>query len=540
MGAFFNTCRHRGAPVATAAQRRPPAIHLSLSRLELRPRRRALGCATRDFNNLDLQQRGLDASALRGFGNLMFVNFDTDAPSLLEWLGPIAAEWEEFQFDNCRLAARHVFDLDCNWKIAMEANTEVYHVRTIHPTTVAPVLDDRRNVNTLYPNGHGRMVAPTPAGKQTLEIMPVDPRIAQIDTVGEIGRTCTQSYGVFPNLVAPLSQYVIPPLVFWPNGINQCRMETWTLRHRLEGGPAPGPVDRKRRRKIVRGAARGHPVRRENSEVDGIARLQGRAAQLPGGAHLPLEPGRRPHDRHRQHSAGTARGTGDWRGVDVSQRPAPAFAEIIEKSRVAAWTAGAPRHQKQQEDCHVETKKTFCRFCHVFCGLEVDVQDNRVIAVRGDHDNPVSEGYTCPKGRAEAERINHPERLRRSLKSVDGGFAGHRSLQATAEIGAKLKRIVAEHGPEAVAVYVGCGGHRTAAGGPWYVAKWLQAFGSPRLYTSLTIDSPSLIIAYDRLFGGPLPLSVFDIDRADSAMFVATNPVVSHLWSMPQSNPPRA
>jgi anaerobic selenocysteine-containing dehydrogenase len=185
----------------------------------------------------------------------------------------------------------------------------------------------------------------------------------------------------------------------------------------------------------------------------------------------------------------------------------------------------------------IETKKTFCRFCHVFCGLEVDVQDNRVIAVRGDHDNPVSEGYTCPKGRAEAERINHPDRLRHSLKRVDGGFAEIDTLQATAEIGEKLKRIVAEHGPEAVAVYVGCGGHRTAAGGPWYVAKWLEAFGSPRLYTSLTIDSPSLIIAYDRLFGGPLPLSVFDIDRAESAMFVATNPVVSHLWSMPQSNP---
>lgn len=184
-----------------------------------------------------------------------------------------------------------------------------------------------------------------------------------------------------------------------------------------------------------------------------------------------------------------------------------------------------------------ETKKTFCRFCHVFCGLEVDVEDNRVIAVRGDHDNPVSEGYTCPKGRAEVERINHPDRLRRSRKRVNGDFEDVDTLQATAEIGAKLKRIVAEHGPEAVAVYVGCGGHRTAAGGPWYLSKWLQAFGSPRLYTSLTIDSPSLIIAFDRLFGGPLPLSVFDIDRAESAMFVATNPVVSHLWSMPQSNP---
>ena len=42
------------------------------------------------------------------------------------------------------------------------------------------------------------------------------------------------------------------------------------------------------------------------------------------------------------------------------------------------------------------------------------------VAVRGDHDNPVSEGYTCPKGRAEAERINHPDRLRRSKKRVNG------------------------------------------------------------------------------------------------------------------------
>ncbi|MDX1734920.1 MAG: molybdopterin-dependent oxidoreductase, partial [Halioglobus sp.] len=185
----------------------------------------------------------------------------------------------------------------------------------------------------------------------------------------------------------------------------------------------------------------------------------------------------------------------------------------------------------------VETRKTFCRFCHVFCGLEVDVQDNRVIAVRGDHDNPVSEGYTCPKGRAEVERINHAERLRCSQKRVGDRFEDIDSDSAIAEIGARLKAIVAEHGPESVAVYVGCGGHRTAAGGPWYVAKWLQAFGSPRLYTSLTIDSPSLIIAYDRLFGAPLPLAVFDIDHAESAMFVATNPVVSHLWSMPQSNP---
>ena len=92
----------------------------------------------------------------------------------------------------------------------MEANTEVYHVRSIHPKTVYPILDDRRNVNTLYPNGHGRMVAPAPKGIGDPRAMRM-PTAAEIETVGEIGRTCTQSYGVFPNWVSPLSQRALPP-----------------------------------------------------------------------------------------------------------------------------------------------------------------------------------------------------------------------------------------------------------------------------------------------------------------------------------------
>ena len=68
----------------------------------------------------------------------------------------------------------------------------------------------------------------------------------------------------------------------------------------------------------------------------------------------------------------------------------------------------------------IETKKTFCRYCHVFCGREVDVEDNRVLAVRGDPDNAVTHGYTCQKGRAELERIYHPDRLLSPKKRVDG------------------------------------------------------------------------------------------------------------------------
>ena len=188
-------------------------------------------------------------------------------------------------------------------------------------------------------------------------------------------------------------------------------------------------------------------------------------------------------------------------------------------------------------DQAVETKKTFCRFCHVFCGMEVDVANGKVVDVRGDHDNPISEGYTCPKGRSERDRINHPDRLLECQKRVDGRLSPIDTTQALDEIGDRLRQIIAEHGPHAVAVYSGCGGHRTAAGGPWFVGKWLEALGSRSMYTSYTIDSPGLSIATGWLFGAPLPFGSPDIDHSEVAMYVATNPTVSHLWTMPQSNP---
>ncbi|MCH1579894.1 MAG: Rieske 2Fe-2S domain-containing protein, partial [Luminiphilus sp.] len=161
--AFYNVCSHRGAPVVSE----PKGKRLRLTckyhgwSYSLDGELKAIK-DPEDFRDLDFSCRSLRSVRCEAFGKFIFVNFDPEAISLLEWLGPIADEWREFQFDQCRLSARYSFDLDCNWKIAMEANTEVYHVPNIHPTTVAPLLDHRRNVNTLYANGHGRMVAPPP------------------------------------------------------------------------------------------------------------------------------------------------------------------------------------------------------------------------------------------------------------------------------------------------------------------------------------------------------------------------------------------
>ncbi|MBM4206265.1 MAG: aromatic ring-hydroxylating dioxygenase subunit alpha [Gammaproteobacteria bacterium] len=240
VNAFYNTCRHRGAPVVTERSGQRPRIVCKYHGWTYSHDGDLLAVRDpEDFRNLDMSCRGLIRIRCERFGNLIFVNFDDHAPTLLEWLGPIAEEWREFQFENCRLAARHIFDLDCNWKIAMEANTEVYHVKSIHPATVSPILDDRRNINTLYPNGHGRMIAPVPGGGLKRATVSSQATVREIETVGEIARTCTQSYGIFPNWVSPLSARGIPPLIFWPNGINRSRLETWTMVPDWSDGPRP-------------------------------------------------------------------------------------------------------------------------------------------------------------------------------------------------------------------------------------------------------------------------------------------------------------
>ncbi len=240
--AFYNTCRHRGAPVVTEPRGRAPRLMCGYHNWTYKTDGSLVGVPQRqDFGNLDMACRGLNPVRCEAYGNLIFVNFDADAPTLTEWLGPLADEWVEFRFDKIRLAARHSFELKCNWKVAMEANMEVYHVPYIHPETVAPLVDAQRNFNSFYPNGHARMLAPAPRQTDRAHVRAIEspPNWQRIETVGELGSTATQSYTLFPNWVSPLSDYFVPPLLFWPTSLNTTRLELVTMA--LDWGDGPPP-----------------------------------------------------------------------------------------------------------------------------------------------------------------------------------------------------------------------------------------------------------------------------------------------------------
>lgn len=57
--------------------------------------------------------------------------------------------------------------------------------------------------------------------------------------------------------------------------------------------------------------------------------------------------------------------------------------------------------------------RTMCPMsCHpTLCGMLVEVEDNRLLRVTGDPDNPDSQGFLCVRGQASREIIGNPDRL---------------------------------------------------------------------------------------------------------------------------------
>ena len=188
----------------------------------------------------------------------------------------------------------------------------------------------------------------------------------------------------------------------------------------------------------------------------------------------------------------------------------------------------------------MHTRKTFCRFCHANCAIEVDIEGDRAVAVRGDVSDPLFGGYTCMKGRELPAQANHPERLRSSQRRLpDGAFAAISSGDALDEIAGRLAAIRDRHGPRAIATYCGTYGFMNSAALP-VALGFHQGLGSPSFYTSITIDQPAKVYLGSRVgawLGGPQPFS-----RADVSMMIGNNPLTSHYaWqgSVPPFSPSR-
>jgi formate dehydrogenase major subunit len=170
---------------------------------------------------------------------------------------------------------------------------------------------------------------------------------------------------------------------------------------------------------------------------------------------------------------------------------------------------------------------TTCGYCGVGCSLDVHVRDDAVAAITPTHGAAVNRGHACVKGRFAHGFTRARDRLTRPLMRRNGRLEETSWDEALAFAGGELRRIVEEHGPDAVAAI---SSSRSTNEDNYLMQKLMRvAVGSNNVDNcSRLCHAPSAagLVASLGMSGGSH--SFDDFDRADCFLLAGSNPTEAH------------
>jgi anaerobic selenocysteine-containing dehydrogenase len=166
----------------------------------------------------------------------------------------------------------------------------------------------------------------------------------------------------------------------------------------------------------------------------------------------------------------------------------------------------------------------------------MEVEDDHILSVSPDYDDPFSQGYVCPKGMAIAEVHDDPDRIRRPMRKLeDGQFEEISWDEAFDLIESKLTALRTEHGPDSIAVYYGNPlGHSYS--GIIMVDPLVKAIGTRNRTGASSQDTAPRFAASYYLYGSTIVIPTPDIENTDWFLCVGANPVVSQGSAMVTPN----
>jgi nitrate reductase (cytochrome) len=211
----------------------------------------------------------------------------------------------------------------------------------------------------------------------------------------------------------------------------------------------------------------------------------------------------------------------------------------------AAAAAGIPVATAAQpipggvEALRIRWSKAPCRFCGTGCGVMVGTRDGYVVATHGDTQAEVNRGLNCVKGYFLSkimygeDRLTTPLlRMRDGVYAKDGDFQPVSWDEAFDVMAAQAKRVLAEKGPRAVAMF---------GSGQWTIwegyaaTKLMRAgFRSNNLDPNARHCMASAATAFMRTFGMDEPMGCYDdFEHADAFVLWGSNMAEMHpiLWT---------
>ncbi len=223
--AFANVCAHRGVEVAFGQGNRRQfscPYHGWAYKLD----GTLLGAPLIDDSEVfDSSNCKLPELKLENWGGSLFINFSKNPQPFSDFIAQYSRDFDYLKQGDCKLAAKLVIDLDCNWKFAVENLLDIYHVRVLHAKSFGAHFDAKASAVDLRPDGgvsyYYQSAPATPDGKSLFGRMPWMPE-EHTDSFGGTFRLPPNTH-----MFARIDQ--IRYLVIWPKGADKCQVVCYHL-----------------------------------------------------------------------------------------------------------------------------------------------------------------------------------------------------------------------------------------------------------------------------------------------------------------------
>ena len=158
--AHYNVCPHRGSQLVLTDFGSINQFTCPFHSWQFTLDGHNIKITDQDTFDPDVLCHGTDLTSVRceAAAGLVFITMNPDAPSLRDFLGPVADQLALYDIGAMNVIHHKQSGWGANWKGGVDAFYEIYHLHSVHPQTQA-VMDDRTQID-LYPNGMSRQFVP--------------------------------------------------------------------------------------------------------------------------------------------------------------------------------------------------------------------------------------------------------------------------------------------------------------------------------------------------------------------------------------------
>ncbi len=191
---------------------------------------------------------------------------------------------------------------------------------------------------------------------------------------------------------------------------------------------------------------------------------------------------------------------------------------------VGALTSGTYRYKTRPWE--LTYTGTICNHCGDGCKTTLSVRNNEIIRANNRDRSGFNGEFLCVKGRFGWDFVNSPQRflaprLRRNGKQQESSW--EEALSVTAD---RLKSLVAEHGPDSVAVI---GSNRTTNEENYLLQRFARTvIGTNNIDHHRTADFASLVGALTEARASDRYATVEDVSAAKSILLIGNDPTHQH------------